>query len=66
MPLPGAAVRAPLSLSPFRVGAYKSASDSQKSMRIGTYLGEIGKHITFRLSVNGDDWAGASYFVLQI
>ena len=45
---------------------YKSASDSQKSMRIGTYLGEIGKHITFRLSVNGDDWAGASYFVLQI
>jgi hypothetical protein len=45
---------------------YKSASNNQKMMRISTYLGEIQKHITFRLSVNGDDWAGASYFVMQI
>jgi hypothetical protein len=45
---------------------YQSASKNPKTVRISTWLGEIQKNIIFRLSVNGDDWAGASYFVMQL
>ncbi len=45
---------------------YQDPSHNQKLMRISMYLGTIERQITFRLSVNGDDWAGASYFVIQL
>ncbi len=45
---------------------YKTPGDNPKTMRISTWLGEIQRHITFRLVANGDDWVGACFFVIQL
>jgi len=45
---------------------YMDAGKNYKTMRISSWVGTIYQSITFRLFVDGDDWVGASYFVLQL
>jgi hypothetical protein len=45
---------------------YQDSAKNYKTMRISSWVGTIHSSITFRLFVDGDDWVGASYFVLQL
>ena len=37
-----------------------------RTQRISTWVGVIRRHITFRVAITGDNWVGASFFIMQL
>ena len=46
--------------------SWLTVGKNHKNMGVSTFLGDVAQSVTFRLSISGDDWAGANYLIMEL